>query len=285
MNILNKLKDCRHLSHNEALLRDYILHHPADVLEKDAKELSTQCYVSTSTIYRLCEKLDVSGYNELKVKIARSIKNYNELSSSFDYDFPIKQYQTHYEILNSLKEDYEQTLNTTYNSFDLDQLRKITNALKKAKYIDIYTSAGNIYFAENFKFQMREIGVYINVPVDEYNQSLSVAQSDKTHLAIVISFEGRGALIDSIINALKENGTPILLISTINYLNKKEPIDYHLSICPYEDPYKKISSFSTRFSVLYILDVLYSCYFASDYNNHIEKKMKYYEKLSKVVSK
>ena len=283
--MLNKLKQCSHLSHNEKLLRDYILSHPADVLEKDAKELAAQCYVSTSTIYRLCEKLDVSGYNELKVKIARSIKNYNEQSSSFDYDFPIKQFQTHHEILSSLKEDYEQTLKTTYNYFDLDQLRKITNALKKAKHIDVYTSAGNIYFAENFKFQMREIGVYINVPVDEYNQSLSVAQSDETHLAIVISFEGRGVLIDSIIDTLKENKTPILLISTTKYLNKKEPINYHLSICPYENPYRKVSSFSTRFSVLYILDVIYSCYFALDYNANMEKKMKYYEILSRTIKK
>ena len=280
MNILSKLKSHEHLSHNEKTLREYILMHPNDVLDMDAKELSLACFVSTSTIYRLCEKLGVGGYAELKVKIAGAIKEFSNNDDVFDYDFPIKESQTHHEILNSLKEDYEQTLNATYNFFDLDQLKKITAALKKAKHIDIYTSAGNIYFAENFVFQMREIGVHVNLPIEEYNQSLSIAQSDETHLAIVISFEGRGFLIDATISSLQERKTPILLISTRKYLSKKNNINYHLSLCPYENHYKKVSSFSTRFSLLYILDALYSCYFALDYNENIDKKMKYYDTIS-----
>ena len=285
MNVLSKLKDYEYLSHNEKILRDYILQNPRDVLNMDAKELGNQCFVSTSTIYRLCEKLGIGGYAEFKVRIAGSINEYRDEDASFDYDFPIKESQTHYEILTSLKEDYEQTLNATYNIFDLEQLKKITSALKKAKHIDIYTSAGNIYFAQNFKFQMREIGVHINVPVDDYNQSLSAAQSDESHLAIVISYEGRGWMIDSLIETLKMNKTPILLISTSRYLSKKSGIDYHLSICPYENHYKKVSSFSTRFSVLYILDALYSCYFALDYSGNIEKKIKYYNTIGMMKKK
>ena len=285
MNILNKLENNESLSHNEKILKEYILLHPNAVLEMDAKELALQCYVSISTIYRLCEKLGVNGYADFKVRVAGSIKEYCDKSSSFDYDFPIKESQTHHEILNSLKEDYEQTLNATYNFFDLEQLRKITSALKKAKHIDVYTSAGNIYFAQNFKFQMREIGVDVNVPVDEYNQSLSAAQSDETHLAIVISFEGRGILVDSLIESLKKSKTPILLISTARYLSKQKHIEYHLSICPYENPSKKVSSFSTRFSVLYILDTLYSCYFALDYKGNMERKMKFYDVISAMRTK
>ena len=180
MNIINKLSNYEHLSPNEDIVREYILHNLNDILDMDAKELSSQCFVSVSTIYRLCEKLGVGGYSDLKVKIAGSIREYSESASSFDYDFPFKQFQTHHEILTSLKENYEQTLNTTYNLFDLEQLHKVTNALKNAKYIDVYTSAGNIYFAQNFKFQMKEIGVHVNVPIDEYNQNLSVGQSDES---------------------------------------------------------------------------------------------------------
>lgn len=44
-------------------------------------------------------------------------------------------------------------LNLTANLFSLDQLRLIASAMKKAKVIDIYTSAGNINFALNFQFQ------------------------------------------------------------------------------------------------------------------------------------
>ena len=35
---------------------------------------------------------------------------------------------------------------------------------------DIYTSAGNILFADNFRFQMKEIGIHINVSTNCMNR-------------------------------------------------------------------------------------------------------------------
>ena len=37
----------------------------------------------------------------------------------------------------------------------------------------------------------------------------------------------------------------------------------------------KVANFSTRLSLLYILDGLYSCYFEKDYKNNLEKKIEY----------
>lgn len=43
---------------------------------------------------------------------------------------------------------------------------------------------------------MKEIGVNVNVPIEDYQQRLSAASSDENHLAIVITFGGRGILSD-----------------------------------------------------------------------------------------
>ena len=50
---------------------------------------------------------------------------------------------------------------------------------------------------------------------------------------------------------------------------------------PYENHYRKISSFSTRLTLLYILDCLYTCYFELDYENNIKNKIEYYESMRK----
>ncbi|MGN1183267.1 MAG: MurR/RpiR family transcriptional regulator [Faecalibacillus sp.] len=275
LNIFTKLKTQDHFSHSEQLIVDYILAHPLEVLEMNTKQLCEKCFVSTATIYRLCEKLGLSGFSDLKVKMSNSLHNYQKEDEQFDFDFPVKEYQTHYEIIGKIKEDYEKTLVSTANLFDLEQMRLIVQAMVKAKEIDIYTSAGNIYFAQNFKFQMQEIGRSIHVPVDDYMQKLTAATSDDSHLAIVISFEGRGVSVNSLLKILKKVKTPILLISSSHMETIVEP-DYQLYISGYENHYKKISSFSTRLSILYILDVLYTCYFELDYKNNIEKKVSYY---------
>ena len=279
MNLFINLKENKELSKNERILADYILKHPEDVLKMSSKDLGKECFVSTATVYRLCDKLGLSGFSDLKIKITSSLDDYRKSNEDFNFDFPVNQFQTHYEIIQKIKEDYEQTLNLTANLFSLDQLRLIASAMEKSQIIDVYTSAGNINFALNFQFQMQEIGIQVNVPVDEYQQRLIAASSNENHLAIIITFGGRGILSDILPRILHKVKTPIVLISSYDYTFKDLDPDYQLYISPYENHYKKISSFSTRLSILYILDVLYTCYFKLDYQENIEKKLAYYNNI------
>lgn len=279
MNLFINLKENKELSKNERILADYILKHPEDVLKMSSKDLGKECFVSTATVYRLCDKLGLLGFSDLKIKITSSLDDYRKSNENFNFDFPVNQFQTHYEIIQKIKEDYEQTLNLTANLFSLGQLRLIASAMKKAQIIDVYTSAGNINFALNFQFQMQEIGKQVNVPIDEYQQRLIAASSDENHLAIIITFGGRGILSDILPRILHKVKTPIVLISSYDYTFKDFDPDYQLYISSYENHYKKISSFSTRLSILYILDVLYTCYFKLDYQENIEKKLAYYNNI------
>lgn len=279
MNLFINLKENKELSKNERILADYILKHPEDVLKMSSKDLGKECFVSTATVYRLCDKLGLSGFSDLKIKITSSLDDYRKSNEDFNFDFPVNQFQIHYEIIQKIKEDYEQTLNLTANLFSLDQLRLIASAMEKAQIIDVYTSAGNINFALNFQFQMQEIGIQVNVPVDEYQQRLIAASSNENHLAIIITFGGRGILSDILPRILHKVKTPIVLISSYDYTFKDFDPDYQLYISSYENHYKKISSFSTRLSILYILDVLYTCYFKLDYQENIEKKLAYYNNI------
>lgn len=269
------------LSNYEQIIAKYILQHPQQVLSMNAKELSMKCAVSQATVYRLCDKLGISGFSELKIKISAYMDDYLKNNQEFDFDFPIKQFQTHYEIIGKIKEDYQKTINITADMFNLDELRLVITEMKKAKQVDIYTSAGNIYFALNFKFQMQEIGVNVNVPIDEYQQRLLAASGDNNHFAIIISFQGRGILSNILPKILKEKQTKMLLISAYGYNFKNFDPDYHLFINNHENHYKKISSFSTRLSILFILDVLYTCYFKMNYDENVNKKVAYYDLISK----
>lgn len=280
MNIFSKLSNIKNLTNNEKQIVNFILAKPNEFLNMDSDTICKECFVSTTTLYRLCKKLNLSGLSELKVKISGSINSYIDENKEFDFNFPVKQNQTYHEILTKIREDYDQTILSTFNLFNLDDLKLSIDAMKKAKQIDVYTSAGNIFFAKNFKFQMQEIGITINVPEEEYNQRLVAACSDETHMAILISFGGRGILVNKLAKTLKNSKTPILLISSTEDNSMMEIADYQLYLCSNENHYNKISSFSTRLSLLYILDILFACYFESDYDNNLKKKLLYYKKLS-----
>ncbi|WP_238882311.1 MurR/RpiR family transcriptional regulator [Clostridium sp. YIM B02551] len=280
MNIFTKLNKLTNLTANEKVLVNYMGENPEKFIKMSAIEISETCFISASTIYRLCQKLDLAGLSELKVQVSVSINEYLKEQNSLDYNYPFKQNETQHQITLKMKELYEQTLVSSLNLIDLDQLRLVVNALKEAKHIDFYTSAGNIYFAENFKFQMQEIGTFVNVPMEEYLQRLTASTSDKEHIAIIFSYEGRGKIIQNIAEILKKNKTPIILISSTNENPLTKYANYNLYLSSNENHFNKISSFSTRLSLLYLLDCIYTCYFELDYNNNIKYKIDTYRKIS-----
>ncbi|QLY80754.1 MurR/RpiR family transcriptional regulator [Clostridium intestinale] len=285
MNVFIKLDKLKNLTESEERLANYMLDNTEEFVKSSALEISKACFVSTSTIYRLCKKLDLAGLSELKIKASISITEYLKEKGSLDYNYPVKQNETQNQIVLNLKKLYEQTLLSSLNIIDLDQLRLVASALKKAKHIDFYTSAGNIYFAENFKFQMHEIGTFINVPIEEYHQMLSAATSDQNHVAIIVSFEARGIIISNIASTLRKNKTPIILITSANENPLIQYGNYHLILSSNENHFNKISSFSTRLTLLYILDCIYTCYFKLDYDKNIKFKLDAYGKLSDKAGK
>lgn len=276
MNIFIKFEYLNDITESEKILIDFIKRRPDDFIKMSAASISRECYVSSSSLYRFCHKLGCSGLSELKVQISSSINDYTRKKDDFDFDFPIKPNETQYQISHKLKEVYDQTIISTLNLLDLEQLRLIVSKMKKSQSIEIYTSAGNVFFAENFKFQMQEIGIKVEVPIEEYQQNLIASYSDSSHLAIVISFGGRGSVIMKLIKTLKRSKTPILIITSPNSSIEKYG-DYVLYMSPYENHYKKVSSFSTRLTLLYLLDILYTCYFELDYDENLKKKVKHYE--------
>ena len=283
MNIFSKLDKLTDLTQNEKTLVYYMQNNSEDFIRMSASEISKACFISTSSIYRLCKKVGLAGLAELKVQVSLSINEYLKEQNSLNFDYPFKQNETQNQVVLKMKELYEQTIQSSLNLIDLNTLKLVASILKKAIYIDFYTSAGNIYFAENFKFQMQEIGTFINVPIEEYHQLLTATTSDEKHVAIIVSFEGRGLITKNLANILKKNNTPIILISSTNDNPITKYADYHLYLSSNENHFNKISSFSTRLSLLYLLDCIYTCYFKFDYEKNVNYKLSTYKKLSSKV--
>jgi DNA-binding MurR/RpiR family transcriptional regulator len=279
MNLLAKLKNLESLTASEQTLVHYILEFPDQVIRFSPQELAEHSYVSISTIYRLINKLELDGLNDLKLALVNNL-NEQRTEPIIDIDYPISAEDNLYAMTKKLKTVYEQTLQATMDTNDLDRMTINSELLKNAKYIDIYASSANIYFAQNFQFQMQEIGRQIQVPIDDYMQNLSAANSTAEHLAIVVSYEGRGSSVKKILATLQKNQTKILLITAKNSPLRQLEVDGLCLFPSLENHYNKISSFSTRMSLMYLFDSLYLSYFNQDYEKNLAYKLENYQKMN-----
>lgn len=274
-----KLKSLDKLTTSEEVLITYILDFPEKVIHFSPKELAEHSYVSISTIYRLINKLDLEGLNDLKFALVNYL-NEHTTEQIIDIDYPISAEDNHYAITQKLKSVYNQTVQSTIDTNNFDTIAFNGNLLKQAEFIDVYATSANIYFAQNFQFQLQEIGKQVNVPIDDFMQNLSAANSTPKHLAIVVSYGGRSSSVKKILEILKKNESKILLVTSKDSPLLNETVDGVFLFSSLENHYNKISSFSTRMSLMYIFDSLYLSFFNQDYDRNLAYKLDNYQKMN-----
>lgn len=279
MNIISKMKQLKNLTPNEQTLLDFILKDVESFLKLKRKDIAGEAFVSVSTIYRLVDKLKLNGINEFKLELLSALQETGLDSNKFDYNFPVDESDSIQEIIHNLKQLNNKTLEEAMFLFDADELLNIINQIKSNTIIDIYTSSSNIYFAKNFQFQMSEIGRIVNVPEENYFQRITAANCDENHFPIIMSFGGRGQTTLEVIEILREKKQDFCLIGASQ--NKwKKYAKYNIEIPSLEDHYNKISSFTTRLSLLYIFDVLYTSIFNLNYEENLKFKLEAYKKIN-----
>ena len=258
MDLFTKIKSITSFTESEQIFIQYILDHPYDVIQLSLQQLAKTSYVSISTIYRVMEKLDINGLNQLKLQISESLKN-NKDSKDIDYNYPFQKTDTHHQIMTQMLSLYEQTLKNTFNLIDLDELLHIVQALKKANNIYIFPSIGNYFMAESFQQSMLEIGVKVDVIKEAYYQHWNVQLCKEGDIVMLISYAGRTPQIKNIVQELNQKNIPIILISSTIHTPIDQFAKYHL-----------------YFSLQYLLDCIYACYFNRDYQKNLEYKIKNY---------
>ena len=242
MNIYDKLEQLS-LTESEKTLIDYVVEHSEDIMNMSASDISKNSYVSVSTIYRIIDKLELSGLQAFKSHIHFDRERYQKELVSVDYNYPFRINNTNHEIMTKMLNLYDQTLHSTLNLVNLDEFGKIVQKMYDANVIALFPSIGNYFMAECFRQNMLEIGKDVIVEKQIFYQTK-------------------------------------VLISSTKESELSKLVDYHLYFASYEDSEEKIASFSSRASLQFLLDCLYACYFNRDYEKNIDYRIEHYIELS-----
>lgn len=277
MNIFTKIKNTKNFTNTEQVFADFVLTHPSDIINDDIKSITKKAYVSTSTVYRVIDKLDLSGLSELKRLVSNQYEAYLSEVGEIDYNYPFKPHDTHHQILNKMEALYNQSIASTKNLMDLDVLLKIVQLLEQGQRIVVLPGIGNVFAAESFQMNMRELGKNVEVDIHPYDQHLGSCQVNEDDVVIIISYLYRAYGMVDFAKNVKERGAKLILITSTVEGEIFEYADYHLYMSSYENREEKIASFSTRVSLQYLLDCIYACYFDRNYAGNMEYRLAIYK--------
>lgn len=273
MSVLIKLREYNKLPNSENEVRIYILKNSKAVVKMSIQELAAKSYTSPATIMRLCQKLNLKGYSELKLAIASELKSFENINLNIMDNTTFKKGESIDEVVNKVTDMSIKSIEETCLLLDKEMLVNTAKAIMDADCIDLYGvgQSNNIAFDASFKFM--RIGKSISCLSLVDRQRIQAINSNKNHFAILISYSGETKEIVEIAKILQNNNVPSVSITKSSKNTLMDLCEYNLFVSSRESNLRN-GAIVSRTSTLYMIDLLYITCITLNYDYSVKQLQK-----------
>ena len=272
MLLLEKMRETK-FSPSEQNVVDFILDKQEQIKIYSTTLIAGETYTSPSILVRISKKLGFRGFNDFKDAFLEEINYLQKSFHNIDANKPFLETDTIMNIASKISLLKKESIDDTLSLIHHDDLQKTIRYIQNATTVKIFAVSNLCLQAEEFAFKMRHIGKR----TETYSLSNTMFQEAKmslsTDCAICLSYSGESPEIIRIARILKNINIPIITITSIGDNQLTRLSDVIMKITTRERSYSKIAGFSSLESISFLLDIIYSCYFKINYNDHYQYKV------------
>jgi len=192
----------------EKRVASYILKNAGHVIYQSITELSASSGASDATVIRLCNRLGYSGYQELKIALARELvspsKNIHEDISPND------------DLATAVRKAFQanaQAINDTLDLLNMESLAKAVDAVAAARQVYLYGVGTSALAAQDAYYKLVRVGIPANFFADPHMQAISTVLIGKEDVAIGFSHSGSTKDVVDALSLAKAQGARIICIT------------------------------------------------------------------------
>lgn len=233
----------------EKKVADWILDHPNELLPLSIVELAEQSESSEATIVRFSKRLGFSGYQELKISLAKETKT-NIVNAHMTKD------DTAFEIYEKVCNDIYYSLESTKKALDADALQKASETIMSAGKIIIMGLGNSAAVALDASHKFLRIGLNAYAYTDNHMQVIAASHLKEGDVAIGISHSGSSKDVIEAMQIAREHGATTICITNKGKSTIQKHSDLILHTASEETKYN-ILALTSRIAQLSIIDTLY----------------------------
>lgn len=273
MLIKDQLREKINMSDNEKVIANYLLKADENIENDTVRTVAEKTYTSPSTIIRLCHKLGFTGFSDFKNKFLNEVKYFNLQFQNVDVNFPFRREDTAREVMSKITDLYIETIKDTEKVVDMRTLLRCRKICSESKEIHIFSYGTYLNQAYSFKEKMMKIGKKVVISSNLNYQLYEAEIMQSGDVAIIISYSGETNNSLFIAKKCRKNNIPTIAITSIGENDLTRICDESLYISTKESLYQNIGDYSIHLSVSYVLDILYSLIFQSDFEHFYKNKL------------
>jgi len=255
-------------------IADYVLQHPEGILQMSVTELSEATEASEGSVINFCQRLGLSGFQQLKLSLAQEIVRpvhfiHEDLEPADDTDV----------VCRKIFHSGIQALRDTLSVIDPKSLARAVEILRAARRIEIYGIGSSAPIAEDAHYRMLRIGLEAKAVTDSHIQAISASRTGPNVAVLTVSHSGATHETVMSTKLAKEAGAKTVVIT--NYA--RSPIQAHADVVLFtmaRETRFRTEAMTSRIAQLCVLDALIAALALSDYDHATETLRHTFDTLS-----
>ena len=252
------------LPESERKIAQYILEHPQVIVNCTAGELGAYANASSAAVIRLCKSLGVKGFQELKVRIA------GDLTKPIEQGYrDIEPNETIQSIVQKTTSNSIQGLSDTSEIINYEELERAVTALLKAKNVHFFGIGASHIIAMDAQQKFLRINKGSTAFSDTHLVASLIANADPNDVVFGISFSGETPEVTKVLSLAKESDVKTISLTKYGQSTVSALADIQLfTSYSYEAPFRSAAT-SSRLAQLYMVDILFLCMAAKQYDDTV----------------
>ncbi len=240
----------------------FLLDYDGDYAQLKIKTISEAVNVSNSTVSRFANYIGYQSYGELIFNLDQIQKKQNEDDNLINHDRDIKKH------LNDIITTFEMTL----NELDDKNINQAIEYINNSDKINIFALGETNIVAQDLQLKLVRIGYNATAYQDIHTQHFSACNSTKNTLSIVLTYSSTTKEVLKNLKTAKEYGSKTILIGN-QKSNDDDFVDVYLNVRATES-ITRVFSTTSRFAMLFIVDILYHKLIQTDEKKFTKKLTK-----------
>jgi DNA-binding MurR/RpiR family transcriptional regulator len=266
--IIEKLRNQSGFTESEKGIADYVLNHMEELQQLTADTLAKETLTSKSSIIRLCKKLGITGYQELKTLIFAETTMENRVAKNHGA-LTLDSKSKYSDYIKTLDWLYESVLERMHEQLNHNVIKRICNQLNQMERIDFYSSGLGHAIGEATAHKYSALGIE-STAFSSINETFWMTNKNNNKTAaFVISLSGKNPSIINIAKVLKKYGIYVIGIAGSSTKEMKQHCDEVISMVDGRVPSGTEHS-ALVLSANYIFDLLYIGLLAKRYDKQVE---------------
>ncbi len=250
----------------EKRVAQHILENPKRFVSLSITQLAEECGTSAAGVVRLCKRLRMTGFRELKLRITLDVSQnlgsqrvlHIEPGVSID------------EIITSLIHNNQVILDGLEKTIDTASLERAATRILLSRRVDLYGVGASGVVARDLYQKLLRVGIECSFDPDGRMQITSACNLDENDAVIAISYSGETKVVNAAVEEAKNSGATAISMTRFSQNSLADLSDINLFV-PSMEPLIREGAVSSRIAQFVVGDILFSAIASRQTGNLLKK--------------